>query len=133
MAQRAGPYHPSPIGPLIHERYGLWHAWRGALVFDARLDIEIAPRGASACSGCATRPCLGACPVDAFESGTLDAMRCRTHLDRPAGAECLEGGCLARRACPVGAAHRYGTEQQRFHQAAFLASRAFIDPTPPGA
>src|SRR5262245_47622298 len=30
-AQRAEPVHPSPIGILIHPRYGLWHSYRGAL------------------------------------------------------------------------------------------------------
>jgi hypothetical protein len=32
------------------------------------------------------------------------------------------GGCLARRACPVGQAHVYGPAQARFHMAAFLAA-----------
>jgi len=32
------------------------------------------------------------------------------------------GGCLARRACPVGPAHGYGETQARFHMAAFLAA-----------
>ena len=33
-AQRAEPVFPSPVGMLIHPDHGLWHAWRGALVFD---------------------------------------------------------------------------------------------------
>ena len=32
-AQRAEPVFPSPVGPLIHPEYGLWHAYRGALAF----------------------------------------------------------------------------------------------------
>ena len=30
-ARRAEPVHPSPVGILIHPRYGLWHSYRGAL------------------------------------------------------------------------------------------------------
>ena len=35
-AGAASPVHPSPIGLLIHPRWGLWHAYRGALVFEQR-------------------------------------------------------------------------------------------------
>ena len=38
-ARRAEPVHPSPIGLLIHPRYGLWHSYRGALGFREALDI----------------------------------------------------------------------------------------------
>jgi hypothetical protein len=34
----------------------------------------------------------------------------------------MAGGCLARRACPVGPAHAYDAAQAQFHMAAFLAA-----------
>ena len=38
-AARAEPLHASPIGPYIHPRHGLWHAWRGALAFERELEL----------------------------------------------------------------------------------------------
>ena len=40
-----------------------------------------------------------------------------------AGRACREGGCLARHACPVGAAAAHAPAQAAFHMAAFLAAR----------
>ena len=33
-AMRAEGLKPSPLGILMHPQYGLWHAYRGALLFD---------------------------------------------------------------------------------------------------
>jgi len=38
-AMRAEPVAPSPIGILIHPDYGLWHAYRAALLFAERIDM----------------------------------------------------------------------------------------------
>jgi len=43
---------------------------------------------------------------------------CRTHLSS-SGNACMEAGCLARRACPVGSRFHYGPLQTRFHMRAF--------------
>ncbi len=65
-AARAEPVFPSPIGLLVHPEWGLWHAWRGALAFAARLELPCPASTASPCLGCA-QPCLtggrAACPV----------------------------------------------------------------------
>ena len=37
-ALRADTVHASPLGILIHSEYGLWHAYRAALLFIERLD-----------------------------------------------------------------------------------------------
>jgi len=121
-AQRAEPVHPSPIGPLIHPDYGLWHAYRGALTFGRRLDLPPADRRPRPCDACLEKPCLTACPVGAFSPAGYDVPVCIGHLSSASGRECLEGGCLARRACPVGAAHRYARPQMDFHMRAFLAA-----------
>lgn len=133
-ARRAEPVFPSPLGILIHPEYGLWHAYRGALLFAERLaaDPQTTPIGVdpeSPCATCAAQPCLSACPVGAYAPPRPDgAVRyddalCAGHVASPAGAACREGGCLARQACPVGRVHAYGADQQRFHLAAFLAAR----------
>jgi ferredoxin len=57
---------PSPIGLLVHPRWGLWHAWRGALAFPAPIDLPPLLQAPNPCTLC-PRPCLTggrqACPV----------------------------------------------------------------------
>jgi hypothetical protein len=120
LAQRCEALHPSPLGLLIHPGWGLWHAWRGALLFAQRLPLAPLAPQPSPCERCAGRPCVPACPVDAFGSGTLDVAACVHHVTGAAGADCREFGCRARRACPVGTPHAYVPDQARFHLAAFV-------------
>ncbi len=122
-AQKAEPVHPSPIGLLIHPTYGLWHSYRGALGFAQALDIPALDASASPCETCAGRWCLTACPVGAFSTRGYDVAACATHLEGAAGADCMTGGCLARRACPVGREHAHGAEQAAFTMRAFLRAR----------
>jgi hypothetical protein len=122
-AARAEPVHRSPLGLLIHPDFGLWHAYRGALVFADR--FALLPRDArpSPCDACRDRPCLAACPVSAFRSNHYDDAACAAHLGSGAADACFEAACLSRAACPVGREHRYATEQARFHLSAFLSAR----------
>jgi hypothetical protein len=124
-ARRAEPVHPSPIGVLIHPRYGLWHSYRGALGFHEALDFPAAAAVPSPCETCAGRWCLGACPVGALSPGAYNVAACAGHLKTAAGADCMEEGCRARRACPVGAEQAYGPEQASFTMRAFLDARGF--------
>jgi hypothetical protein len=126
-AARAEPLSASPLGMLIHAEYGLWHSYRGALALREELASASAPAGTSPCDSCSERPCLSACPVGAFTAAGYDVARCREHLRGPNGRECLEQGCLARRACPVGRAWAHGAQQTQFHMRAFLAA----DPVDP--
>jgi hypothetical protein len=124
-AQRAEPVHRSPIGLLVHPVYGLWHSYRGALGFREALDLPAeAPQGPSPCESCPEKPCLRTCPVEAFQPTGYDDAVCMAHLRQAVGADCLGRGCLARRACPVGAAHTHGDAQASFAMRAFLASLA---------
>ncbi|WP_281684528.1 ferredoxin [Thalassobaculum salexigens] len=119
-AMRAEPVHPAPLGLLIHPAYGLWHAYRAALLFPTAIGLPEPPTAASPCETCVGRPCLSACPVGAFDASGYDVDACRGHAGGPDGAACRDGGCLARHACPVGRDYAYGPEQQAFHMAAFL-------------
>lgn len=96
-AQRAEPVHPSPLRLLIHPRYGLWHAYRAALLFAEPVDLLSWPDQAAPCGAC-DRPCLRAPQRDGIDA--------------------------ARRACPVGREFTYGDAQAAFHQRAFLRGRA---------
>jgi hypothetical protein len=123
-ARRAEPMHVSPLGLLIHPRDGLWRGYRGALAFAERLAVAPFRAAASPCETCVARPCLSACPVGAFTGAGYDAAACAAHLSRPAGRACMVGGCLARRACPVGAEHAHEPAQAAFHMRAFLAAHS---------
>jgi hypothetical protein len=118
-AMRAEPVAPSPLGILIHPDHGLWHAYRGALAFAEPLPLPPRDERPHPCDSCSDRPCLAGCPVGAFRAGAYDVPTCIDHLDRPAGAVCMTAACLARRACPVGRQHAYGSEQAAFHMQAF--------------
>ncbi|PPR24294.1 MAG: hypothetical protein CFH39_00057 [Alphaproteobacteria bacterium MarineAlpha10_Bin2] len=119
-ALNSGQAHTSPIGILIHPEYGLWHSYRGALIFPQRLILPPARETASPCSSCEGRPCLSNCPVEAFRPEFYNLKRCVAHIHEPEGRDCRMTGCRARRACPVGREHVYAPAQAEFHMAAFM-------------
>jgi hypothetical protein len=121
-AKRSGQSHQSPLGLNIHADFGLWHAYRAALMFAAAFDIPPI-KSKRPCDSCAERPCLSACPVKAFDSRAYDVDACVDHIASPRGAECMTAGCLARRACPVGQGFAYAPAQMQFHMKAFRNSR----------
>ena len=118
-AMKAGGVHVSPVCTLIDADFGLWHAYRGALVFAKAVSLPAADARSHPCEDCADRPCLSACPVDAWTESKLDLGACVTHLGQTPGGDCMTRGCRARRTCPVG--HVYEPAQAGFHMAAFFA------------
>lgn len=123
-ARRAEPVAPSPIGILIHPDWGLWHAYRGALVFGDGVDLPTPDNRPSPCETCAGKPCLTTCPVGAFTGAAYRVEVCVDHVRSAAGRDCAEQGCRARRACPVGRDHTHQPEQAAFHMAAFVRAQA---------
>ena len=122
LAARCEPLHRSPIGLLIHAEWGLWHAYRGALVLAQRIELPSISRSANPCDACGEKRCLSACPADAFRAGAFNLKACVDHVRSAAGTDCRERGCVARRACPVGVRYRYAQQQAAFHMEAFLRS-----------
>ena len=122
-ARRGGAGHVSPLGLNIHPTYGLWHAYRAALLFPVQFDLPLPSAGAHPCESCLDKPCLSTCPVSAFDGKTYDVTSCGTYLKSGSGLDCMTGGCLARRACPVGREYLYSPNQAQFHMKAFLAAR----------
>jgi ferredoxin len=128
-AMRAEGLKPSPLGMLIHPRYGLWHAWRGALLFTDEISIEEVRNPIHPCDDCVAKPCLSTCPVNAISGEGFAVAACRSYLESSVsshadstartGPDCMGAGCAARNSCPVGAQYRYGAEQIRFHMRAF--------------
>ncbi|MBE0615883.1 MAG: hypothetical protein IH604_19605 [Burkholderiales bacterium] len=118
-AMRAEPCHASPLGLLIHPDYGLWHGYRGALLFDAAIELPPPDRRASPCASCMDKPCLSACPAGAFDGKSYDVPACARLLVTAPEPACMGIGCLPRHACPVGRDYRYSSAQARFHMSAF--------------
>ena len=69
-AQRAEGVRSSPIGIQIHPEFGLWHAYRAAILLRGRITLP-RPEQAHPCDTCVDRPCLTHCPVNAFSSAGL--------------------------------------------------------------
>ena len=114
-AMRAEGLRPSPLGILMHPEYGLWHAYRGALLFEAEISIEPPREVIHLCDLCTGKPCLKACPVGAYSEAGFDHQACLGHVRGLDGDACRTGGCLDRNACPYGVAYRYPAEAQAFH------------------
>jgi len=119
-AMRAEGLRPSPLGILMHPEYGLWHAYRGALLFDVEISIQAPREVIHLCDLCDGKPCLKSCPVDAYSASGFAYGACRDHVRSPAGEPCRGGGCVDRNACPFGVAYRYAPQAQAFHMAAFI-------------
>jgi hypothetical protein len=128
-ASRAETLHASPLMLRLHPEYGLWHAYRFALALPwvSPGDLPDAaqaahPSGADVCLLCDGQPCLSACPVDAYDGTEFKLDDCSAHLHGPQGTQCVQTGCLARQACPVGKSHAYLHEHAAFHMRAFMGS-----------
>jgi len=116
-ALKAEGLHPSPLGLLVHPRWGLWHAWRAALLFSEQLPLSPKRAQPSPCEGCSA-PCLKACPVGAFDGRSYAVECCQDWLRDKRDAVCMQRGCLARHACPQG--QPYSPSQAQHHMQAFL-------------
>jgi len=123
-AVRAGTIASSPLGLLIDHEFGLWHAYRFALVLPRHLPLTQTPLAVdSPCATCTGEPCLHTCPVGAFSVGEYHVDRCVGHLSGALGEACMGHGCMARLACPMGQASRYRADHARFHMESFVKAR----------
>jgi len=112
-AIRTPTLFPSPIGLTIHPVFGLWHAFRAALLHDDQLSVAAA-ESESPCTSCETQPCLTTCPVNAFSKDGYNFKACLGHVGTGENT-CRSGGCDARKACPIGQEHRYQPDHAAFH------------------
>jgi hypothetical protein len=118
-AMRAEGLKPSPLGILMHPRYGLWHAYRGALLFEEGLSLPEVREAIHLCDACVAKPCMKSCPVEAYSTAGFVHQACLGHVRGADGEPCRSGGCLDRNACPYGTSYRYPAEVQAFHMASF--------------
>ncbi|MDA0272285.1 MAG: hypothetical protein O3C68_03420 [Proteobacteria bacterium] len=116
LGKQLGWHADSALGIGINAIYGTWFAYRVVVLANTSYETSEA-RGAnnlaeSPCASCITRPCVGACPVDA-PGDTFDLQACITERST-VGSACAYQ-CLARNACPVGTEYRYDQDQMRYH------------------
>lgn len=119
-AMRAEGLRPSPLGILMHPEYGLWHAYRGALLFDVEIPVQEPLEAIHLCDLCIEKPCLKSCPAGAYSGEGFAYEACLGHVRGPHGEACRALGCLDRNACPYGTKYRYAADEQAFHMAAFI-------------
>ena len=117
-ALRSGRCHSSPVNLLVHDEAGLFVSFRGALALRQRIELPAAPP--SPCDTCVERPCVTACPVDAFALGQYDVNACRDVIRADDPAYCLSRGCAVRRACPISQGYGRVEAQSSYHMRAFL-------------
>jgi hypothetical protein len=115
LGEAAGLPPPGPIGLQIHPIYGPWWAYR-ALILGPITAFASSVAVPSSCTDC-SRPCVSACPAHAVLPEGFRVHPCAAH--RLADPACQES-CVARIACPIGAAHRYSEQQLAFHMRASL-------------
>ena len=116
-AQRSGWAWPSPVSLLVHARAGLMVSYRGALGLRQR--IALPPPPPCPCDACADKPCLTACPAGALTADGYDLDGCHRWLDEKSGDDCMSGGCLVRRACPVSQSYGRVAQQSEYHMSRF--------------
>lgn len=111
----------SLINLLISEDFGTWHGYRGAIAFEEKLDFsDYENHALDVCATCVDKPCLSACPVNAFGGAEFLYAECQSYLKTKEGeASCMTHGCSARNACPYGQEYKYKSPQMKFHMRAF--------------
>lgn len=115
-ALRSGRVWDSPVRLLVHAGQGLMVSFRGALAL--KEVVEVPPALPRPCDTCAA-PCLTACPPRALTGAGYDVPACHAFLDRPEGRDCMTGGCLVRRACPLSQTYARLPEQSAYHMGQF--------------
>lgn len=129
LAEGASVALPSRLGLSIHQQFGLWHAYRFALLSPTIIPTLTAERASEnealspLCVKCEGAPCLQACPASAFNEQGYDVQACVDYLKVTIDAPCHTRGCLARIACPVGRDYQYQPNHAAFHMKAFIKAR----------
>ncbi|MEM8979949.1 MAG: ferredoxin [Pseudomonadota bacterium] len=119
-ALNSGRAWSSPVGMLVHDVSGLMVSYRGALRFVDTLAASHTHREAP-CLSCKAQACISTCPVGALgPDQNYDVAACKSYLREPEGIDCLQNGCLVRRACPVSLSFGRDPLQSGYHMKVFL-------------
>lgn len=116
-AIRAGHVWTSVVKLLVHDTAGLFVSFRGAIALPDKTDLPEA--GNFPCDTCTAQPCRSACPVGALTPSGYDLAACHSFLDTAKGADCMDCGCVVRRACPISRSCGRNRKQSAHHMKAF--------------
>lgn len=122
-AKRAHIGYSSPLGMLVHPKWGLWFAFRAAILstdkieglIDNPYNEEISP-----CIPCSDKPCISNCPAKAVKAECFNYQNCQNYLRDNSHSHCATYSCIARNSCPIGQEYRYSDEHQKFHMALYV-------------
>lgn len=104
---------PSPLGIGISNKYGLWWAFRGALLTSAELKPTTLNKTSSPCDECLDKPCITHCPGSAVsDDQAFNIPACFNHRAK-SNSSCLDR-CLSRNACPIHQNNTYPTEMTKY-------------------
>ena len=113
LGETAGWGYPSPLGTGISPGYGVWYAYRVALLIDAELTLVREIPAPSPCISCMKKPCIDNCPVAAVQQAGFNLALCAQH--RLSSRSSCADRCTARMACPVHPEQRYTLKQIQYH------------------
>ena len=113
LGEWAGWSHPSPIGQGIHAQFGVWFAYRTAVLVNGDFPTTPRPQTTSPCQGCVDKPCISTCPAGAAREDAFHISPC-VNFRLGDNSLCADR-CLARMACPVAPQHRYTLPQIQYH------------------
>ncbi len=113
LGKLAGWHHASPFMVGVNAYFGSWFAYRALVLANTHLPVTQFILTESPCVTCDSAPCISACPPRALDDGKFNLEKCLSYRQQT-DSQC-ETTCLARRACPVGSAHRYTDAQMQYH------------------
>jgi hypothetical protein len=100
----------SPLGLLIHPKYGPWMGLRLALFTTAEWNTTELSLP-SPCISC-DKPCISACPANAVDERGWNMQGCYDY--QKLNTNC-HTGCLSRKACPIGTQYQYPDAALHYH------------------
>lgn len=113
LGEWVGWSHPSPLGQGISEQFGVWFAYRTAVLVNGNFPTTPRIQTESPCQSCAAKPCITTCPAGAVQVEEFQIPPC-VNFRLSDHSPCADR-CLARMACPVAPEHRYTLPQIQYH------------------
>ena len=114
LGKAFGWHAPSPLGMGMHQKYGLWSAYRAVWWLDIDVPKSFLTKASDVCVSCQTQDCVSACPAEAITlAKNPNLSSCADY--RLQGESLCASTCLSRMACPQASEHRYTDTQMAYH------------------
>lgn len=116
LGRLLGWHQDTPLKIGLHPLYGVWFAYRAAVLVNSDFPSTAwidSSTTVSPCQTCASKACVVSCPAGAVTAAQYYLDQCldyRTQENSPCAQR-----CISREACPVAPEYRYSDEQIRYH------------------